>query len=48
MRKRAAKRTFIILTFNAAFINKLYGDTKRRCYLKPDPSPKVNVQLRWL
>ena len=30
MRNTAAKLTFLILTFNVTFINKNYGDTKRR------------------
>ena len=30
MRNRAGKPTLIILTFNVTFINKSYGDTKRR------------------
>ena len=41
MRNTAAKLAFIILKLNVTFINKSYGDTKRRCvrYLTPDPSP---------
>ena len=42
MRNAAAKRTFIILTFNVTFINKSHGDIKTR------RKPKVNVQLRWI
>ena len=43
MRKTAAKLAFIILKLNVTFINKSYGDTKRRCvrYLTPDPSSLV-------
>ena len=33
MRKTVAKFTFIVLTFNVTFINKSYGDTKRRCLI---------------
>ena len=33
MRNAAAKLTFIILTFNATFINKSHGDIKRRCII---------------
>ena len=38
MRNAAAKITFIIHTFNATFLNKSHGDSKRRCitYLKPN------------
>ena len=33
MRKTVAKLTFIVLTLNVTFINKSYGDTKRRCLI---------------
>ena len=33
MRNTVAKLTFIALTFNVKFINKSYGDTKRRCVI---------------
>ena len=33
MRNAPAKLTFIVLTFNVTFINKSYGDTKRRCVI---------------
>ena len=34
MAKTAAKLTFIILIFKVTFINKSYGDTKRRCVIQ--------------
>ena len=33
MRKAVAKLTFIILTFNVAFIKKPHDDIKRRCII---------------
>ena len=46
MRNTAGKPTLIILTFNVTFIDKSYGNTKRR--FKARPKPKVNVQLHWI
>ena len=46
--KTLYEEDFIILKFNARFINKSHGDTKRRCVIKTRPKPKVNVQLRWI
>ena len=34
MRSTAAKLRSIILKFNVTFINKLHGDTKRRCVIE--------------
>ena len=51
MRNIVAKLAFIILAFNVTFINKSYGDPKRRsedALFKTRPKPKVNVQLRWI
>ena len=51
MRNIVAKLTFIILAFNVTFINKSYGDPKRRsedALFKTRPKPKVNDQLRWI
>ena len=33
MRNTVAKLTFIIFAFNVTFINKSYGDIKRRCVI---------------
>ena len=45
MRKAAAKPAFIILTFNATFIDKSHGDIKRKCIIL---KPKLNAQLGWI
>ena len=37
-----SSKTFI------TFINKSYGNTKRRCIIQSQTKPKVNIQFRWI